>query len=896
MATVDFVKQLLTKYNVQFDESSDDILKVLAEFNQENLPKYIESCIFIHKELYNVAKNITIEQMYSIIAKSNKKMLKSLKDEFDKVVADTNLDPKSAKIAFKSISASVIDVSDRCDQEIIAICNDYMSNLEKIRTISQSFKKHLDTDIATKIYNNCLNRMQTFVLSTDTSNLKQVIYFCLNNLENGQTLSQSDLLSISKRCASFFSDSSYEKVSKISKSLQLFQYYIVEHLSKQKNEENQLQILQYSNEVNAKDLKNIFLTTPSIFTTNPATIEFNIELIKGRQSLGELLEKQNLKISKTDFQRFKNIRTSFELGDLASIYTSNLSTLTLSPNSLLSVLKHMDNTCKDIFGSDISPEEYINSQNYTQLSQIVSAAESHNLAKLSQWKNNLELLSGLVDKDKLKKYFLSNLKLANIPTDYLKEQISNTILSCDAQNLQASFDRLLDKNFFWDAKKSKSTDEPIAAVYRIGNKKNPPINFELSINRAKTYLQENGCSDAVLDAWENKPAQQQENHVQLDISTINTCNEVFNLMRKMNDLLTKRPLYMILVTMREDINYVRKTIAEISADTRNLNTSTKGVIVNLKNDFAALIDRYNQVVSERSQIAKDEFLAAKKEHEELKNLINQQLDNYLEYHNNVPQILKQRSYYISKQTELLDCLSKLQQQQEENRTTRLEPIISFSEQVQDYYEDICQTVEDCTNKYIILHNPANCQSSNKQDILEQNMEFFDQQIHLQQSGKLTGRVFVLLKKLRNSDYSAIFDDVRGDMQKIGIDIKTQVLHTQPENFHGDILSPNLIIKFLGPKYNNYNYNLIRDYNGILGSANRIYNQLSEKMQAVQNELSEVNLQLTLLDEKISSGYFHKRIALDKQEKLDELSKIKQEKSTRYQKLESLYIENENANE
>lgn len=167
--------------------------------------------------------------------------------------------------------------------------------------------------------------MQTFVLSTDTSNLKQVIYFCLNNLENGQTLSQSDLLSISKRCASFFSDSSYEKVSKISKSLQLFQYYIVEHLSKQKNEENQLQILQYSNEVNAKDLKNIFLTTPSIFTTNPATIEFNIELIKGRQSLGELLEKQNLKISKTDFQRFKNIRTSFELGDLASIYTSNLS-------------------------------------------------------------------------------------------------------------------------------------------------------------------------------------------------------------------------------------------------------------------------------------------------------------------------------------------------------------------------------------------------------------------------------------------------------------------------------------------------------------------------------------------------------------------------------------------
>lgn len=905
MATIFEIKELLYKHNIAEGEHSAQVYEYLSQFNPQSLDRYIENSVFLKKELDQVCTNVTLQQIYYIIATSNRKMLANMKNEFDALVKQTSLDHKVAANVFKTISKDVLDTTDRTDKEIANVAERFVSDINKVKEIANSFKAHLDEDIATELYTNCIKRMQTFYTSTNPTQLKNLIYYLLNNVEGINTPKAADLLYVSERCASFYSNATAEKVENISKELKSFAQFIYNKFNDIKTDDNKLQVMQYQTELRSKDLRNILLTTPTVFTENPTTITFNIDLIKGLQPLGELFNKHNITPNNAQaLEKFKNITLNFSAVDMQKLYTGNLSALSTSPNVLLTTLQYIDSTASQVFGDNILPEEYLSPETFAQIQLIHKLADSNNTQTLQQWTNNLELLGQVIPQEKLKKYFLSNFKLATVPTDFVKKQVADTILSCsNSQELEAKFDRLINKNFFWDAqnkdnsKPNKNTSIIDVPKYRVGNKKADPLAFGLDTEKAVAFLSSIGYTQEVINVW----LQNQNNDTTsgktakkgikaIDVETINQCNEILNLIRNINTFLDTKPSIAALYQINVDITGLYNTIQDISSNTRNMDTSTKGLIVNVKNSFNDLSTRYNTVISKIQASSKDDLKKLNSQYNKLKKDIDAQYQLHQKYKNNVPAIISDQSSLIQQQTEVITRINGLQQMQEANRQERFERINKYSARVHDYYTAICQRVENCLDEQLLDINPVNQIALFNETILDENKKYLLRELGIDQYSRFTGEIFLQLKRIQQSPkLKPIYEQVKQQLEQEGIMLDVQLEHTQPENFHGDMLSETLIKEFLGPDYNEENAYTIRHYNGILNSAWRNYNSINSKIEAQQAILRDINDKIAELKTIINTGFDQKKQGLNNEEQLLKLQQEKQRLQTELDQLKGMYF-------
>lgn len=877
MATLLEIKQLLKDNNVQFDDNSQYFLDKLSQYNYESLRQYIENCVFVHNEIYSVAPAITIANVYSIISKANLKMLKNIQEEFYKIIKYTGLDHNSATKALKSICDSVLDISDRTDQEIAIISAEYVTNLMKINKISTSLNKYLEKDLATQIYSNCINRMQAFVQKADPEEIKSVVYFCLNSLDNNN-LSPDDMLQISKKCASFYAESTYEKVSNTTKKLQLFQWFILERVRNNANDTNKDKMQSLTQKLRAKDLHNILLSSPSIFTTNPSTIAFNIEFIKGNKTLGELIKEFKIPASKQDYEKYKNIRVSATIEDLSALYLDNLSALTISPNALLKSIKLMDNTSKRIFGHDISPEEYITSKNFTQLSSLFKFATSNNLSNLSQWADNLTFLSKILDKNQLKQYFLSNLELATIPTQHLQKQVANIILESDSNELAENLGILLDSNFNWDSDKAC---EKTTASKNANN--TPTFQVELSKENATNLLTEMGYSPSILKSLSNKKTQKLA--AKVSASDINKYNEIINSISKYNAMLDNSPINMTLFAMKKSMGRLVNRALELPEDEYN-----QDICSNIKNSLDNLLIKYNNVINSKKASAQQEYDKLSEDYKILEAQVSSLYERYATYHNQTPEIITRREDLIRQKTTVISNIKKLQDQQEDNRKKRLSPTASATPYISQYFYDICTLTQNATKQSIIQANPAKSTSQDEDQKYSENLDFLYDKMRYNPNDLLPGDIFIDLKKLKNSPFSDIYQHTCEALSAQGVNVETQIKHIQPENFHGDAIDDELIKRWLGDEYSPENFNIIKNYNSILSSGTKIYNDIQDKIKGYESILHGINEELQTLENQIMNGYSDKQMAEINKRKLDEIWKEQEKINKRIEELEELIWE------
>ncbi len=853
MATLLEVKNLLKENNIVFDEKSQYFLDALSQYNYESLRQYIENCVFIHNELYSIAPAITIENVYSIISKANLKMLKSIQDEFYKITKSTGLDHSSATKALKSICDSILDISDRTDQEIAIISAEYVTNLIKINQISASFNRYLDKDLATQIYSNCINRMQTFVQKSDPNEIKSVVYYCLNNLEQNN-LSPDDMLKISKKCASFYADTTYEKISKTTKKLQLFQWFILERVRDNTNDANKEEMKLLTQKLRAKDIHNILLSSPSVFTTTPSTIAFNVEFIKGYKTLGELIKDFKVPMTKADFEKFKDIRVSADIGDLSDLYLNNLSALTISPNALLASIKLMDNTRKKIFGQDVVPEEYITSKNFTQLSRLFKFSTSNNMQNLSQWADNLTFLSKILDKNQLKQYFLSNLDLATIPTEHLKKQIANTILESNPGELKNNVAMLLDKNFNWDSDK---------ACEKISKAKSdnvqPSMQIELSQENITNLLTELGYTPETLQKLNKHKLK--KSATKLVASEINQYNELVNSIAKYNKMLDNNPITMTLFAMRESMGKLFRGI-----DNLQTNNFDQDLCTSLKSSLDSLIIKYNDVINSKKQLAQQEYNKLTDEYKKLEAKVDGQYQQYVEYHNHTPEIIARREKLIKQKTAIISTIKKLQDKHEENRKNKLSPATNATPYITKYFNKICTLAQNATKQNIIQANPARSTNLDDEQKYNENLNFLYDKIRYKTFDSLPGDIFNGLKQLKNSQFSDIYQSTHEQLKKQGIDTDVQLWYSQPENFHGDAMSDELIKNWLDDEYSVENFNIVKKYNAILSSGTKTFNAIQEQLALHEDMLKHLNEELQKLENQILDGSSNKKgINIGKQE-------------------------------
>lgn len=872
MASLSQVKELLIKYNIAFDENSSEtemLLQHFARSTTEDLEKYFSNCIFLKKRLNDACSAITVEQVFYIISRANRDFIQKVEKEYDKFASQVALDDHLKTKIFASLSKDMLNVVSKTDKEMADIASKYVSDLNKVVELSNSFVSYFDEDLGSKLFTNCIKRMQSFYYSTNPEQISELFYHLKNHPDCAGKITEEDLVSISERCASFYSNATAEKIQNINLQLQDFSKFIYNQLELELTEKNKLQTMQYQTALNAKDLRNILLTTPTIFTENPTTINFNIDLIKGQDTIGSLVEKFQIKVNSEEaLEKFKNISLSFSAIDMQKLYVGNLSALSVSPNVMLNALTFIDRTAKAVFGDEIAPEEYLSPETYGQLQNINKLYDSFGYDK-NQWKNNLELLSKIVSKEKLKDYFLSSFKLANVPTEFIKTQIANTILASNgADDLEKSFDRLISKNFFWDVQnKKKSSDESQHTFeipkYRIGNLKPEPIQFGVDLEKAKEFLAVLNFDEKVIEAWQqtcekntNKQSKKAKTET-LDIKTVNQCNEILNLIRELNTQLNNKPNESQLFVINQTLKTVYDNISLLSFNTRNMETATKGLIVNVKTAFNDLSKRFNELLTERQKAYKDELKTLKKQYKQLSEKIDENYRKYQRYHDNIPVILKDYNELLGRQIELSNQIGEFRQLQLKNKQERFDRINKFSTQVYKYFEQICSATEQSLYNQLLDLNPCDHMSLFTEDILKANQTMLCRDLNIDQISKYSGQIFSVMQQLRgNEKYRMLYARVSDELARQGIYLDIQLDHSQIETFHGDTISEARIYDIIGANgpYNQDDFETVYCFNGILKTAWLQENKYQSKIDALEDELSKITQEIKELKDMIEHGY------------------------------------------
>ena len=876
MATLTEVHNLLEKYNINIDlenPNAENQLYFLCSKQPEDLDKYLSNCVFLKNKLDGVCSSLTLSQVYNIIINTNHKLLENISSEFNAFAKETGLDTRAADSIFKHISRDILSTTKKTDQEMISIAEKFIVDINKAKELATSFKATLDEDIASKLYTNCTNRMQTFYSSANPNQVKDLIIYLLNNDKLKNQISTDDLIAISERCASFYSNATAEKIQSITNLLTDFAQFVYNKFNNMQ-ELDPIQKMQYKTSLKSKDLKNILLTSPSIFTENPSVIGFNIELVQGNSPLGDLLKKYQVKTANEEsIEPFKNIVLNFSPIDLHKLYTGNLSALSTSPTVLLESLAFIDKTSKAIFGNEIDPCQYISPETFAQIQTIHKIATS-NGPENSLWSENLQLLSKIISKDKLKEYFLSSFKLATVSTDYIKQQIAITILASETQeDLNNNFDRLLSKNFFWDESKEKASSKstkisPITSIdvpkYRIGNVQPSRINFDVDIEKAREFLAAAGYNEAIINTWKDKQSSallkeqkskgKKNKSDNLDTVLLAKFNEVFNLIRELNTLLNTNPSNEALMAMNADLKSLYTTIISLDNNTHKASTATKGLLVNIKNNFNDLSTRYNIVIGKRQASCKEDIKRLTKESNELSNYIEQQYKKYTGYKKNIPAILTKYNELLEQQTITAEQITELRKAQEQNRIERFDRIVKFSPRVHSLFSNISQSAMKALQNALIDNNPAQHLCLLPEDLLDANTEYVEKLLHINSINHYDGEVFIALSQMKNfPELQPVYQDVYQQLLDAGIDLEQQLNHTQPELFHGDALNKQIIINFLGKDYTPENFETVLYYNGILNSAWKQNSLLESKIAAAEDHLAEIKKQIEDLNQTIHSS-------------------------------------------
>ena len=905
MATLTEVHNLLDKYNINVDiehPAAQHQLYSLCNQKYEVLDKYLSNCVFLKNKLDGVCSALTLSQVYSIIINTNHKLLENISAEFDSFAQETGLEDKAVKTIFKHISRDVLASTKKTDQEMVNIAEKFIVDINKAKELATSFKATLDEDIATKLYSNCTNRMQTFYASANPQQIKDLVAYMLNSNNINAKISTDDLIAISERCASFYSNATAEKIQSINQLLTQFVQFVYNKFEDMPNLDP-IQKMQYQTALKSKDLRNILLTTPSIFTENPAVIGFNIELIQGQTPLGALLKKYQVKQPEDiSVAPFKDIVLNFSPIDLQKLYTGNLSALTTSPAVLLESLVFADQTGKKIFGNNIQPSEYITPETFAQIQSIHKFATASGQEN-QQWSDNLQLLAKIVNKDKLKEYFLSSFKLATIPTDYIKQQIAITILSSESQeDLNNNFDRLLSKNFFWDDSKDKSKTKNTKDVpktsfdvpkYRVGNIQPSRINFNVDMQQAQEFLAAAGYNEIIIDSWKTKQSTPKPNKTKgknnqaenLDVALLSQFNDVLNLIREFNALLNTNLSNQSLMEMNKDLQRLFASIVMLDSNIHEASTATKGLLVNVKNNFNDLSARYNIIIGKRQAACKEEIKKLEKEYTELSENLEEQYKKYTSYKKNVPAILAKYNSLLKSQTETSEQINQLRTAQEQNRVERFDRIVKFGPRIQSLFGVISQAAMCELETALVEHNPAQHICLLEEDLLQANTDYVQNTLHINSIDHYDGEVFIALMQMRNSpELQYIYNSVSNELYKQGINLEQQLNHSQPELFHGDALSKQLIIDFLGEDYTPENFETVLYYNGILNSAWKQNNLIEAKIAATEKQLSQIKAQIEELNQIINSSHSTKnQWAVQKQT----LEKLNAKKAAAEELLEEL---------
>ena len=260
-----------------------------------------------------------------------------------------------------------------------------------------------DKDKADAVFTNCVNRSKLFFRNCDCNNLEEIIHF----LKTEYSLSNDDLVKISKKCASFFSASSASKIDNLYKQIEGFKKFI-------KDQEMAVSSGIEVNRLLNREFKDVLFEASSVATYSEESINKTLKFLMGGK-LGTLT-----KCSKKVF----SVKGEFTPYQLAKIYNESLSSLSVSVEKIADVCTNLSITFNKQYKEELDLNKLINGLNFRSLSQLRKEDYLDN-EKLDAV---FDLLSMFVSKDDMENLLRNNLTFLTVPVNVMKNSLQRAVL------------------------------------------------------------------------------------------------------------------------------------------------------------------------------------------------------------------------------------------------------------------------------------------------------------------------------------------------------------------------------------------------------------------------------------------------------------------------------------
>ena len=328
--------------------------QLLSEFIEENegfehSRRQIEFLYNLNKILINSYSKVSVNNMMRINESLDNELFLELWTLYYQIQQQKMTGQESYN-AFEKAVLLIFKNNQTTNKEIKKVVSDEFDKLQEVRNVL--YLSMLDASKAEKLLQNCIKRSKLFLNNCDLDNLSTLIY-CL---KNDYKLSESDLVNISSRCATFFAFSSAQKLRNIQNTVNDFKGFITKGLVDEKGDNKLLKLLD-------KDFKEVILTTPSMVSSNPESI---------KETIGFLMGEPLHKVCDTYPRDVASLKGKFTPAQLAKIYSNALTALTITPTKVGNFTSNISSVYSKCYGKTLSLDGFINGRNFSSIGQLTT--------------------------------------------------------------------------------------------------------------------------------------------------------------------------------------------------------------------------------------------------------------------------------------------------------------------------------------------------------------------------------------------------------------------------------------------------------------------------------------------------------------------------------------------
>ena len=536
-------------------EKTDSVRKLRGE---------LDLLFAINQSLVSSYEKVSVSNMLEIYRTIDSKLLLNLSTMYE-LCRMKSKDELDALKRFREVVVKTLQTNEVVNNEVGRMLDaTFKKSLELKDSLYLTMRSKEQADA---LFDNCVRRARTFIRQCESDNLEKIIY-CL---KNDFSLTDEELVTISKKCASFFVASSVSKINNLNKQIENFKEYI----------RNQSSVMSTAVEIDKllkKEFKEVLFDASSVATFNPDNLNKTMRFLMG-EKLGDItFTNKRIGAIKGDFTPFQ----------LAKIYNESISSLSASVEKIADVCDNLDSAYKATFGRELDLSKIINGHNFSSISQLTK----EDYLKEEKMSEIFKVLSMFISADDMENLLRNNLSFLVAPVDAVKSSLQRAVLESEnkddlrrnvLQKIRNHFD--IYEGGFKEVLREKKAVATSSSLNKVGMK-------DIDEEELKAVLAKLRTSPEDIEKWVKRWNREEKELRNLEIQIeLEDLNEKVDRVKDFSDI-----SFDSIEQFEEEVAIVKEMFEEIEKEYQNILEGKK-----LNKALSELASKVNSNIRETSE-------------------------------------------------------------------------------------------------------------------------------------------------------------------------------------------------------------------------------------------------------------------------------------------------------